>query len=172
MVGLFAIAVGAAFVAFALGIFPMDEQPPVFFRVIFGLMGAFAVYGGLHTIRFRIKQRQAFSGGREREGTLTLRVNPGGEDPMAFAIFATSQDEWMITIDPDLFTGADGSIRESLRARAYLGEDDIVYGLKLAGKQIKLSSPGHPFTGRLRRMVEKAEQRYAAALKQHPLPEN
>ncbi len=134
-----------------------DEQVPILFRVGFGLIGALSVYGGLNHLRFLFRRRIALSGGRERKGTVQLRGTLDDDSTTAFLTFTTSYGQWLLMLDPKDVEAHKSELREGMSARATVGEDDRVYGLRLGSKDIDLQSEGTPFKGAMRIAVEKAE---------------
>lgn len=156
------IGISGAFFAFALGYIPMDEQPPLFINILFGLFGALGIYGGLRQLRFVFKRRSALSGGRERKGTLQLRGKVDDDSTTALLTFSTAYGQWLIPLDPAKVRGREEELRAGVPARATVGEDEKVYALKIGSENIVLQSESMRFDGRMRIAVEKAEGWVAA----------
>lgn len=134
-----------------------EEQAPIWFRVVFGLIGALSVYGGINHLRFLFRRRSALSGGRERKGTVQLRGKLDDHSTTALLTFTTSYGQWLLMLDPKDVEAHKVELRKGMSARATVGEDDRVYGLRLDGKDIDLQSEGTPFKGVMRIAIEKAE---------------
>ncbi|KLI62979.1 hypothetical protein [Aurantiacibacter marinus] len=151
------IAIGAAFAAFALGFVSLGEQPPIFLRIMFGLLGTLAMYGGLHHLRFLFRRRNALAGGRDRKGTLQLRGKLDDESGTALAIFSTSYGEWVLMLDPGKIRARETEFREGVPARATVDEDDRIYALRIGSESFVLQSESIAFDGKMRLAIEKSE---------------
>ena len=162
MRALLAMAVGAFFLAMALGFIPLgDDEPPAIMMWIIGIMGGLTLLAGISHLRLRMKRRAAYSGGRERKGTVRL-FSPLGEDSdTAVLLFANSHSEWLMSVDLGSLKTVKDKLSEGVPAKAYLGDDDRIYGLDIGTVKALPISPGVPYEGKLRSRMEWAERKKA-----------
>ena len=162
MRAILAIVIGAAFLGLALGFVPLDgDEPPAAMMWIIGIMGALAMLAGFSHLRLRLKRRAAYAGGRERKGTVRL-FSPLGEDSdTAVLLFANSHSQWMLTVDLASVKAVKDQLAEGVAAKAYLGEDDRIYGLDIGSAKALPISPGVPYEGKLRSRMEWAKRKKA-----------
>ena len=158
MIGLVTIVIGLAMIAAGLGMFPDLEEIPTILGVIFVLFGAILVWAGIYNIWLGIQRRRAYAGGRERKGTARLFHTPTGDDGSVYVLFATSYAEWMVSVSTSgiehLLDDLGG---EGVPAKAYMGTNDKLYGLDIAGVRTKAISAGDPFEGKFRERIERAQ---------------
>ena len=160
MRALLAMAVGGFFLAMALGFIPLgDDEPPAAMMWFMGIMGGLTLLAGISHLRLRMKRRAAYAGGRERKGTVRL-FSPLGEDSdTAVLLFANSHSQWMLTVDLGSLKAVRDQLSEGVPAKAYLGEDDRIYGLDIGSAKALPISPGVPYEGKLRSRMEWAERK-------------
>ena len=147
--------------ALALGYIPLDGEPiPLALRIFIGAIGAILLLAAYSVMRFRMKRRAAYAGGRETRGTARLRHLPGEDDSGAQVMFANNHTEWMMSIERGSLKGLEDRLQEGVKATAYLGEDDRIYGLDIEGRRTKLSGPRL----RVRREAERTDRARRTAL--------
>ena len=144
--------------AYALGLLTFPEPIPLPIRIIFGLMGVVGIYGGIRHILFVFKRRSALSGGRERNGTVTLRGPLDDDSTTAMLCFKTAYGEWLLSVEPDDVMAQKIALQESMPARATVGEDEKPYRIEIAGKPIPLQSEAIEFKGKIAINVERLER--------------
>ncbi|MXO51449.1 hypothetical protein GRI42_09055 [Erythrobacter gaetbuli] len=156
------MAVGAFFLALALGLIPLGEdQPPTVMMWIIGIMGALTLLVGISHLRLRMRRRAAYSGGRERKGTVRL-FSPLSEDSdTAVLLFANSHSEWLMSVDLGSLKSVKEKLSKGVQAKAYLGDDDRIYGLDIGSLKALPISPGVPYEGKLRSRMEWAKRKKA-----------
>ncbi|WJY17709.1 hypothetical protein QQS45_08620 [Alteriqipengyuania flavescens] len=121
---------------------------PLALRIFDGANGAILLLAVYSVMRFRMKRRAAYAGGRETRGTACLRHVPGEDDSAAHVMFANNHTEWLMSIERGRLKGLKDRLPEGIKATAYLGEDDRIYGLDYA------------FEDKLKERIERAEQRF------------
>ena len=137
-----------------------DVDPiPIAVRVIMGLFGGVLIYGGFYHGWLRIQRRRAYSGGRERQGIARLQKPLDDDDSIAFILFANSHSEWLLSVDRGSIRSIEDGLGEGLPARAYLGDDDRIYGLDVGSAKALPISVGVPYAGKLRDRVEWTERK-------------
>lgn len=157
------ILIGLGFIAFAVGMIPLeDDPPPLFFNVVFGVMGAIAVLASIAHLRLRIKRRFAYANGREKRGTARLHGSLGSDAATATIVFATSFQEWVMSVDAGTLGKNREGLHEGLRATAYFGDDERIYGLDIEGKRIMPISAGVPLDREMKDRLEKIERRFGS----------
>ena len=160
--------IGGATLALALGYISPDGEPiPLALRIFIGAIGAILLLAAYSVMRFRMKRRAAYAGGRETRGTARLRHLPGEDDSAAHVMFANSHTEWLTSIERASLKGLEDKLQEGVKATAYLGEDDRIYGLDIDGRRTKLSGPGYAFEGKLKERIERVEQRFRGGAGKH-----
>ncbi|UOR16614.1 hypothetical protein [Qipengyuania aquimaris] len=148
-------------IAAGLRLFPDLEDMPTFMAVIFVLFGLVLVYAGFYHARLRILRRRAYAGGRERRGTVRYLKPLGDDDALAYLVFANSHSEWLLSVDTSSIRKVEGDLSEGVAARAYLGDDDKIYGLDIGKVKALPISVGEPFEGKLKERIEWAERKKA-----------
>lgn len=158
MIGFLTIVIGLAMIAAGLGMFPDLEEIPTFLGVIFVLFGAILVWAGIYNIWLGVQRRRAYAGGRERKGTARLFHTPTRDDGSVYVMFATSYGEWLVSVSTSGIEHLlDDLGREGVPAKAYMGTNDKLYGLDIAGVRTKTISAGDPFEGKFRERIERAQ---------------
>ena len=157
MIGLVSIAIGLAMIAAGFGMFPDLEDIPALLSVIFVLFGAILVWAGIYTLWLGIQRRRAYSGGRERKGTARIFATPKTDDTSVYLLFKTSYGEWLVTVSTSGIEHLLGDLEEGVAACAYMGSNDKLYGLDIAGVRSKPLSVGDPFEGKFRERIERVQ---------------
>ena len=158
---LLAIAVGIGLVAAGFGYVRDIDTMPMVMKVIFVLFGGVLIYAGLYHLWLRIQRRRAYTGGRERQGTARLLKPLDEDDALAFVLFANSHSEWLMSVDRGSIRQIESGLGEGLPARAYLGNDDRIYGLDIGSTKALPISVGTPYGGKLKERVDWAERKKA-----------
>jgi hypothetical protein len=159
MRSILAIVVGVGLIAAGLRRLPDLENMPIFMSVIFVLFGAVLIYAGAYHGWIRFQRRRAYAGGREKRGTVRLQKFSGEDDMIAYLIFATSYAEWLMSVDSSSIRKVREGLAEGLPARAYLGDDDRIYGLDIGEIKALPISVGEPYEGKLRERIEWVERK-------------
>ena len=159
---LFAIAAGTGLIALAIGIIPLGaDEPPFAIKVFMVFIGLVMIMLAFSQLRLRMKRRAAYAGGRERTGTVKLLTPLGEESTSASLVFANSHSKWVMIADIGSIEKLKDGLVEGLPAKAYLGEDDRIYGLDIGTVKALPISPGVPYEGKLRSRMEWAERKKA-----------
>lgn len=161
MRAILAILVGCGLIAAGLRMFPDMEDMPTAMAVILTIFGAVTILAGISHLKLRINRRRAYAGGRDRRGTVRLFKPTGDDCDIVYLIFANSHSEWLMSVDAGSIRKVDGNLEEGVPARAYLGEDDRIYGLDIGAVKSLPISPGVPYDGKLRDRVDWAERKKA-----------
>ncbi|MBY6129562.1 hypothetical protein KUW15_12635 [Qipengyuania aquimaris] len=134
---------------------------PVALAVFIGILGLILVLAGISHAKLRILRRRAYAGGRERRGTVRYLKPLGEDDALAYLVFANSHSEWLMSVDTSSIRKVEGDLSEGVAARAYLGDDDKIYGLDIGKVKALPISVGEPFEGKLKERIEWAERKKA-----------
>lgn len=161
MRAILAILVGFGLIAVGLRVSPELEEMPTVLAVIVLLFGVVIAWAGFSHGLLRIRRHRAYAGGRERRGHVRLLKPLGADDDTAILIFANSHSEWLMTVDLGSLKAVKDKLDDGLSARAYLGDDDKIYGLDIGSAKALPISPGVPYEGKLRERIEWAERKKA-----------
>lgn len=157
MRAILAILVGLGLIAVGLRLSPELEDMPRALAVVILLFGVLVTWAGVNHAVLRIRRRRAYAGGRERRGKVRLLKPVGEDDDTAVLIFANTHSEWLMTIDLGSLKKFEGDFEDDMPARAYLGDDDRIYGLDIGAQKALPISPGVPYEGKLRERMEWAQ---------------
>ena len=158
MRAILAIAAGLGMIAAGLRLFPDLEDMPTIMAVILLLFGAVVILAGISHGWLRFQRWRAYSGGRERNGTVRFFRPVGGDDDTSYLIFATKYGEWLLSVDSTSIKQVHDGLTNGLPARAYLGANDRIYGLDIGKVRALPISAGIPFEGRLREQFERVQR--------------
>lgn len=161
MRALLAILVGCGLIAAAFGQVPDLNDMPFALGIFIGIFGLILVLAGISHAWLRIQRRRAYAGGRERRGTVRIFQPIGDDDSHVWLLFANSHSEWVLSVDKSSIAKIEGDFDEGVPAKAYLGNNDKIYGLDIGEVKSLPISPGIPYEGKMRAMVERAEHKKA-----------
>ena len=161
MRALLGFLVGCVMLAAGLRMFPDLEDMPTAMAVIFVIFGVVTILASLSHAKLRFDRRRAYSGGRERTGTVRYFKPLGEDDATAHLLFANNHSEWILSVDLGSIRKVEGDLETGVPARAYLGNNDWIYGLDIGRVKALPISPGVPSEGKLRERVAWAEKKKA-----------
>jgi hypothetical protein len=156
-----AILIGCGLIAAGIGISPIFGDIPTSVAVVLTILGVLGVLAGIARLKLRLDRRRAYRGGRDRLGTVRLFRPTGEDDVITYLLFSNSHSEWLMSIGTHELRKVRGNLEEGVPARAYLGEDNRIYGLDIGEVKSLPISPGEPYEGKLRDRVDWAERKKA-----------
>ncbi|MBT8427700.1 MAG: hypothetical protein KJO02_06700 [Erythrobacter sp.] len=156
-----AILVGCGLIAAAFGQIPDLNEIPFALAIFIGVFGLILILAGISHAKLRINRRRAYAGGRDRRGTVRLFKPINEDSDVVYLVFANSHSEWLMSVDAASIRKVEGDLVEGLPARAYLGEDDRIYGLDIGAVKSLPISPGVLLDGKILKTVDWAERKKA-----------
>ncbi len=166
MRALLAIVISVVFMAMAAGFLPVNDMPIVL-RLIVGAFGLILLYGGLYHGRLRLRRRWAYRGGRDKSGEVILPVSMHDDSAIVEVEFHTNYGAWLMTID----AGSIGKVLQHsgdrAKAKAYFGDDDLIYAIDIGTKKLLPLSPGKSKTAEDERRLRKREELFHEVRRQH-----
>lgn len=164
MRAILAFVVAAGMLLLSFGIVVPDGQPVhVGLRWAIGVFAVILILAGMSHLRLLYRRRQAYSNGRQKRGKVRLYrpIERGSEDITAIITFATDRAEWIMTLDLSSIKGLEEVLAEGLDARAWLGDDNHIYGLDIGKQRTLPISAGIPLDRKMKEKLDRAEQRMA-----------